>query len=273
MELTDEEKDEWNQKARAQNKSNGFSVPVTKESSTRPTVCTAVPSDWSCPPYDLVHKTLRGWQPATTDRQSVTTQIKILLEVVEHTRGTERKATVARYIFQLLTANTWFMDVHPKFRTAVQNKLVEFENDVTRGANDIAAEFAWMRQHPFPPTNKRDGIKCAYCGKNGWWTINDGGDSFCTEEHMITFSDNGDCATSDVTKGELDRELDVINHDHVWLLTDVSPNYPHHVYECKICHIVKKADGYSEKDTSWRSAKGINVVNDYQPCTLEHNRE
>ncbi len=190
------DKEKWNAKA-------------AKQNGDVPTVCTVLPSAWSCTSsYDTVHHTLQGWQPAKTDKYELAHQLNILLGVVENTRGVACKTNIVRYIFQLLAANTWFMEEQENFRLTVRDKIRELECDPKKEAKDIAAEFAWMKQYPFPPVEERDVVKCAYCGKAGSWTIDDGGDLFCTKEHRSTFSANGDCAHTDITKEELDHELE-----------------------------------------------------------------
>ena len=57
--------------------------------------------------------------------------------------------------------------------------------------------------------------KCNLCGLQGVWTIGDGGDYFCSEEHQETFSANGDSTNYPaVTKEELDQELDEIYQEN-----------------------------------------------------------
>ena len=113
-------------------------------------ICTELPHSWDeNTSYDVVHDTLKNWQPARTDKDGVVRQTKLLLTLVEYISGRERKATISRYLFQLLAANKWFMDTNEPFRVTVQNKISEFEHNSIQEANDIAVEFAWLNQYPF----------------------------------------------------------------------------------------------------------------------------
>ncbi len=159
-----------------------FSIPEQS-------VVTVLP--WSCqevPTFDDAKKVLEQYQPTKVDKNTVTTQVKIFLTLVENAKGVKQKEYCCRHLFRLLAANTWYMEEYERFRTTVKNKLLEFETD-NKEARKLAQEFSWMKENPYPKLQT-----CSCCGASGRWTTFDGLYYYCKPSEVPDPTDITDAA-------------------------------------------------------------------------------
>ena len=154
-----------------------------------------------------VEEYFKSYSPSIMGKSDLVSQVKIFLDIIENTSGTVKQSFITKKMFQLLSLNIWYINLHPNFHNTIITKLKEFEKHNDPGVHQIAEEFDWIKTP-----------NCAYCGApfvNGPPQVLDEGTYFCSKIHQIDYENNGDCAVFPVPhKLLLDFDLDYYMKNH-----------------------------------------------------------
>lgn len=118
------------------------------------------------PTFEETKRVLERYQPEETDKRDIVNQTKVFLALIEKVREApghtiNEQVYVCRHMFRMLEANVWFLNAHKPFRNTVRGKLIEFMDHDKPQVTELAQEFAWMAEFPYP-----DKQQCVHCSKS-----------------------------------------------------------------------------------------------------------